>query len=50
MLLLQLVGGAEDAAEIADVLSENDDLWVCRERDIHRGVDRLDHVHGGHGQ
>src|SRR5262249_22589477 len=50
VLLLQSVGHAEDAAEIADVLTEDENVWVALEHDVQCGVERLDHVHGGHDQ
>ncbi len=49
VLALQPVGHAEDAAEVTDVLTEHDDVGIARHHDVHRGVERLDHVHPGHG-
>ena len=46
---LQPVGDAKDAAEEADVLAEDDDRRVLSELDIHRRIQRLDHVHLSHG-
>ena len=43
VFLLQALGAAEHAAEIADVLAEHDDVVVARHRDVHRVADRLDH-------
>ena len=40
---------AEHAAEIADVLAHDDHARVALEHDVHRGVERLDHVHVRHG-
>jgi hypothetical protein len=36
---------AEDAAEIADVLAEDDDIVVARHRHVHGAAHRLDHRH-----
>ena len=40
---LQAERAAEDAAEIADILAEHDDVVVALHADIHRAADRLDH-------
>ena len=45
VLLLQAVGDAEDAAEIADVLAEGEHVGIARHHDVERGVERLDHGH-----
>ena len=45
ILALQSVGAAEHAAEIADILAENDDVRVLVHHDVERGADGLDHVH-----
>src|SRR3546814_15900417 len=45
ILLLEARRGAEDAAEIADILAKHGHHRVALHRDIHRRVDRLDHVH-----
>ena len=46
--LLQTLGGAEDAAVDADVLTEHDHALVGLQRGAERGADRLDHRHLGH--
>ena len=46
---LQPVGDAEHAAEVADVLAEDDDRRIALEHDVHRRIQRLDHVHLRHG-
>ncbi len=43
VFLLQALGAAEHAAEIAHVLAEHDDVLVARHRHVHRVADRLDH-------
>src|SRR3546814_5814273 len=45
IFLLEARRGAEDAAEIADILAKHGHHRVALHRDIHRRVDRLDHVH-----
>ena len=47
-LVEQAAGGAEHAAELADVLAEHDDARVAPHLDAQRVVDRLDDVHDGH--
>jgi hypothetical protein len=48
IFLLEALGGAEDAAEIADILAEGDDVRVALHHHVMGAVDRLDHVHDGH--
>ncbi len=48
VFLLQAGGAAEDAAEIADILAEDNDIVVAAHGDIHRVADRLDHGHARH--
>ena len=49
VLALQAFGGAEHPAEEADVLAEDDHARVAFQHNVHRGVQRLDHVHACHG-
>ena len=49
VLLLQPVGDAEHAAEEPDILAEDHDVGVARQHHVHGRVQRLDHVHCGHG-
>ena len=49
VFLLQALRAAEHAAEIADILAEDDDVVVARHGHIHRAADRLDHGHPRHG-
>src|ERR1700722_10354699 len=49
ILALQPIGAAKHAAEIADVLTEHDDVLVLGHLAIHRVADRLDHRHARHG-
>ena len=49
VLLLQAFGHAEHAAEIADILAEGEHVRVARQHHVEGGVERLDHVHRGHG-
>ena len=44
------VGDAEHAAEIADILAEDQHVRVARQHHVERRVERLDHVHRRHGQ
>ena len=48
VLALQPLGGAEHAAEIADVLAHEHDRRIAAEHDVHGRVQRLDHVHVRH--
>ena len=48
VLALQAFGGAEHAAEIADILAHEHHRGVAAEHDVHGGVQRLNHVHAGH--
>jgi hypothetical protein len=48
-LLEEAAGGAEHAAELADVLAEHDGARVLAHLQAQRVVDRLDDVHDGHG-
>ena len=48
VLALQAFGGAEHAAEIADVLAHQHHRRIASEHDVHGGVQRLNHVHAGH--
>src|SRR5690606_3092710 len=43
VLLLQAGRRAEHAAEIADILAQQDHVWIALEHDVERVVDRLDH-------
>ena len=45
IFLLQARGGAEHAAEIADILAHHDDVGIAIHHHVQRAVDRLDHVH-----
>ncbi len=45
MLSLEARGGAEHAAEKADILAHHDGRRIAFEHDVHGAVDRLDHVH-----
>ena len=45
VLGLQAFGAAEHAAEVADVLAEDDDVVVALEHHVHRRAQRLDHRH-----
>jgi hypothetical protein len=47
-VLLQAVGDAEDAAELADVLAHHEDLRVVLHRAAQRLVERLGHGHDRH--
>ena len=47
-LLLKPLGHPENAAEIADVLAEHDDVVVGAHHHLVRVVQRLDHVHHRH--
>ena len=49
VFLLQALRAAEDAAEIADILAEDDDVVVAPHRHVHGVADRLDHGHARHG-
>ena len=49
VLALQSLGGPKHAAEIADVLAHQHHGRVLLEHDVHGGVQRLNHVHVGHG-
>src|SRR3546814_1811044 len=42
---LQPRGRAKHAAEIADILAHHDHVRVACHHHVHRGIDRLDHVH-----
>ena len=48
VFLLQARGDPEDAAEIADILAEHDDVGIARHHHVVGAVERLDHVHDGH--
>src|SRR5436190_2492726 len=48
-LLLQSLGAAEHAAEIADILAEHDDALVALHGDLEGVADRLDHGPARHG-
>ena len=48
VFLLQALGDPEDAAEIADILAEHDDVGVALHHHVMGAVERLDHVHDGH--
>jgi hypothetical protein len=48
VLLLKLIGHPEDAAEIAGVLAEGEDVRIRRHGGIEGAVQRLDHVEAGH--
>jgi hypothetical protein len=50
VFLLEAVGAAEDAAEIADILAIDDDIVVAAHGDVEGRADRLDHGHASHGQ
>ena len=50
VLALQTFGRAEHAAEIADVLAHQHDRGIAPEHDVHGGIQRLNHVHAGHGR
>ncbi len=50
VLLLQPVGDAEDAAEIAGILAEGEHVGILRHHHVEGGVERLDHVHLRHDQ
>ena len=41
-------GGAKHAAEVADVLAQDDDVGIPGHGDVERFVDRLDHVERAH--
>src|SRR3712207_4663831 len=43
-----MLGDAEDAAEISDVLAEGDDVRIPLHHHVMGAVERLDHVHDGH--
>ncbi len=45
---LQAFGDPEDAAEIADILAEHDDVGIAFHHHVMGAVERLDHVHDGH--
>jgi hypothetical protein len=45
---LQAIGRPEDAAELADVLTHDDDALVASQRLRQGAIDRLDHEHFGH--
>src|SRR5690606_22093540 len=49
IFLLEARRAAEHAAEIADILAEDDDIVVPLHGDVHGGTDRLDHGHARHG-
>ena len=46
VLLLQALGAAEHAAEIAHVLAEDHDVVILFHHHVHRRAQRLDHGHG----
>src|SRR6185436_11489743 len=48
-LLLQPVGAAKHAAEVANVLAQYDDRRVALHQRVHRRVQGLNHVHAWHG-
>ena len=48
IFLLQAGGDPEDAAEIADILAEHDDVRIARHHHVVGAVQRLDHVHDAH--
>src|SRR5579863_174968 len=50
ILSLEAVRYPEHAAEIPDILPQNDDARIALEHDVHRGVEGLHHVHVGHRQ
>ena len=50
VFLLQAFGDAEHAAEIADVLAEDQHVGIAPQHHVHGGIERLDHVHRGHDQ
>ena len=50
VLALEAVRAAEHAAEVADILADDDDARVAVHDDIVRGTDRFDHVHLRHQQ
>ncbi len=47
-LVEEALGDAEDAADLADVLAEDDDAGVAAHLETERVVDGLDHVHLRH--
>ena len=49
VFLLQALRAAEHAAEIADILAEDDDVLVAAHAHVHGVADRLDHGHARHG-
>ena len=44
VLLLQAVGDAEDAAEIADILAEHQHIGIALQHHVERRVQGLDHA------
>ena len=48
-LVLEPLGGAEDAAVLTDVLAEDEGLRILRENVVEGTGDGLDVAHGGHG-
>ena len=49
IFLLQSLGAAEDAAEIANVLAKHDHVVVARHHHVMCVANGLDHRHSGHG-
>ncbi len=50
VLALQPVCAPKHAAEVPDVLAHENDPRIALEHDVHRRVDRLNHVHMCHGR
>ena len=48
ILALQTCGAAKNAAEISDVLTENNDAWIALQGYIHRAAQGFNHTHSGH--
>src|SRR5690606_475853 len=48
VFLLEALRAAKHAAEIADILTEDDDVLVAAHGDIHGVADRLNHAHAWH--